>query len=62
MDFMLVFDWVDKEPWVNYYKTKEDLLLAKQIYENLYDWQIKDGSLILSPAVNYSWDEIDQLF
>lgn len=68
MDFMLIYDWMDEDSgyrndtWVEYYKTKEDLLLAKKVNESLFDWRIKNGSLILSPAVSYSWDEIDQLF
>lgn len=68
MEFLLVFDWVDEdtfelyETYVKSYGTKEELLEAKKHYEQLYNWQVGIGRLILSPAIGYSWADIDRLF
>lgn len=68
MEFMLVFDWIDEdtfdlyETYVETYRTKEELLEAKKRYEEQYKWQVGIGRLILSPAISYSWAEIEQLF
>lgn len=68
MEFLLVFDWVDEdtnylyETYVKSYGTKEELFEAKKKYEKEYDWQVGIGRLILSPAIGYSWADLDRLF
>jgi hypothetical protein len=68
MEFMLVFDWIDEDTfdlydtYIETYRTKEELLEAKKHYEEKYKWQIGIGRLILSPAIGYSWADLEQLF
>lgn len=68
MEFLLVFDWVDEdtfdlyETYVKSYDTKEELFEAKKKYEEEYKWQVGIGRLILSPAIGYSWADLDRLF
>ena len=68
MEFLLVWDWIDEytfdlyEQRVESYGTKEELLEAKKKAEEKYIYQIAIGRLILSPAIGYSWADIDRLF
>ena len=68
MEFLLIFDWVDEntfeleENYIRSYGTKEELFEAKKYYEEMYSWQVGIGRLILSPAIGYSWADIDRLF
>jgi len=68
MEFMLIWDWIDEETnvlrkqRVDFFATKEDLLEAKKDAEKEYRYEISVGRLILSPAVGYSWADIDRLF
>ena len=69
MEFLLVWDWVDEEfPELQYeqhvdsFFTKEELLEAKVKAEKEYHYQIAIGRLILSPAIGYSWADLERLF
>lgn len=69
MEFLLVFDWhVNKYSYdgydtrVRFFSTKEELLAAKAKAEKDFDFAIKDGRLILSPAIGYCWADFEQLF
>lgn len=68
MEFLLVWDWIDEEtccPYeqcVDFFATKEDLFAAKKKAEKEYSYQIGIGRLILSPAIGYSWADVDRLF
>ena len=68
MDFLLIWEWIDEDTFalyeqrVEFYGTKEALLETKEKAEEKYKYQIGIGRLILSPAIGYGWDEIDQLF
>ncbi len=68
MEFMLIWDWVDEDTFdlyeqrVESYETKEELLEAKKKAEEKYSYQVGIGRLILSPAIGYSWADIDRLF
>ena len=68
MEFLLTWDWVDEdtnylyEQRVDYFATKEELFEAKKKAEEEYEWQVAIGRLILSPAVGYSWADINRLF
>ena len=68
MEFLLTWDWVDEdthvlyEQAVDYFATKEELFEAKKKAEEEYEWQVAVGRLILSPAVGYSWADINRLF
>ena len=68
MEFILCFDWVDEDTNYLYeqqfecFATKEQLFEAKKKYEKEFNWQIGIGRLILSPAIGYSWADVDRLF
>lgn len=68
MEFMLIWDWVDEDTFdlyeqrVEAYGTKEELLQAKREVEKEYAYQISIGRLILSPAIGYTWADLDRLF
>lgn len=68
MEFLLVWDWVDEndgfcyQQYVDSFRTKEELLKAKAKTEEDFSWQIKIGRLILSPAIGYSWADLERLF
>lgn len=68
MEFILIWDWVDENDGYTYsqnvdsFATKKELLEAKKRYEIEFNWQIKAGRLILSPAIGYSWADLDRLF
>jgi len=68
MDFLLIWEWIDEDTFalyeqrVEFFATKEQLLEAKKEAEETYSYQIGIGRLILSPAIGYSWRDIDQLF
>lgn len=69
MEFMLIWDWIDEndgstlyEQRVDSFATKEELLEAKKTAEEKFSWQVGIGRLILSPAIGYSWADIDRLF
>ncbi len=68
MEFLLVWDWIDEnnfdlyEQHVDFFGTKEELLAAKKEAEKQFKWQIGIGRLILSPAIGYSWADIENLF
>jgi len=68
MEFMLVWDWVDEDTFdlyeqhVDFFDTKEELLAAKKEAEEQFKWQIVIGRLILSPAIGYSWADLERLF
>ena len=68
MEFMLVWEWMDEDTFelyeqrVEFFATKEDLFEAKKKAEKDFKWQIEIGRLILSPAVGYSWADLERLF
>ena len=67
MEFILIWDWVNEnnsiyEQHANFFATKEQLFEAKKKAEEKYNWQIGIGRLILSPAIGYSWANINRLF
>ena len=68
MEFLLVWDWVDEDTFdlyeqrVEAYGTKKELLQAKKEVEKEYAYQISIGRLILSPAIGYSWADVERLF
>jgi hypothetical protein len=68
MEFMLIWEWMDEdtgylyEQRVDFFATKEDLFAAKKKAEKEYPWQIGIGRLLLSPAIGYSWADVDRLF
>ena len=68
MEFLLIWDWVDEndgyeyEQRIDWFATKEELLEAyKKAREEFKAW-VKMGRLILSPAVGYSWADLEMLF
>ena len=68
MEFMLVWEWMDEDTFelyeqrVDFFATKEDLFEAKKKAEKQFKWQVGIGRLILSPAVGYSWADLERLF
>lgn len=68
MEFLLVWDWVDEdEGWtyqqvVDSFATKEELLEAYQKAREHWREMIEIGRLILSPAIGYSWADLERLF
>ena len=68
MEFILILDWVDEdsgylyEQHADFFATKEQLFEAKAKAEKEYSWQVGIGRLILSPAIGYSWADVDRLF
>ena len=68
MEFMMVWDWVDEDNgWlyqqqVDVFDTKEELLEAYKKARAEYKELVNIGRLILSPAIGYSWADIDRLF
>ena len=68
MEFLLIWDWVDEEYGWNYqqlvdtFRTKEELLEAYKKAREEYRKMINIGRLILSPAIGYSWADIEELF
>ena len=68
MEFILIWDWVDEddgflyEQHADFFATKEQLFEAKKKAEKEYSWQVAIGRLILSPAIGYSWADLDRLF
>ena len=68
MEFILIWDWVDEDTgWsyqqdADFFATKEQLFEAKKKAEKEYEYFIQIGRLILSPAIGYSWADIDRLF
>lgn len=68
MEFILIFDWIDEadgslyETYTKSYGTKEELFEAKKYWEKEFSWQTGIGRLILSPAIGYSWADLERLF
>lgn len=68
MEFLLVWDWVDEEFGWNYqqlvdsFATKEELLEAYKKAREEYREMVAIGRLILSPAIGYSWADLERLF
>ena len=68
MEFILIWDWVDEdngflyEQYADSFDTKEQLFEAKKKAEEEYGKQIEIGRLILSPAIGYSWADVERLF
>lgn len=68
MEFLLVLEWIDEDTFdlyeqrVESYGTKEELLEAKKKAEETSSYQVFGTRLILSPAISYSWADIEQLF
>jgi len=67
MEFLLVFDWINEnnpvyDTRVKFYPTKEELLAAKAKAEKNFSNAIREGRLILSPAVGYCWADFERLF
>lgn len=67
MEFLLVWDWIDEhhifiKQHVDFFATKEQLFEAKKAAEANYSLAIARGRLILSPAVGYSWADMQRLF
>ena len=68
MEFMLIWDWVDEDDgWtyqqlVDYFRTKEELLEAYHQALGDHASMVAIGRLILSPAIKYSWADLEQLF
>ena len=68
MEFILVWDWVNEETMelydqhAEFFATKEDLFERKAEVEEIYKYHIGIGRLILSPAVGYSWADMERLF
>lgn len=68
MEFMLIWEWIDEETFelyeqrVEFFATKEELFEAKKAAEEKFKWQVGIGRLMLSPAIGYSWADIEQLF
>ena len=68
MEFILIWDWVDEdcsfiyEQHADFFATKEQLFEAKAKAEEEYRAHILMGRLILSPAIGYSWADVDMLF
>jgi hypothetical protein len=66
--FLLIYDWIDEndgcryEQWVESYNTKEELLAAHEVAREKWAKMVERGRLYLSPAINYTWAEIKQLF
>lgn len=68
MEFILIWDWVDEEFGWNYqqlvdsFRTKEELLEAYHQALGDYASMVAIGRLILSPAIDYSWADLERLF
>ncbi len=68
MEFMLIQEWIDEETFalyeqrVDFFPTKEKLFEAKKKMEKDFAYQIGIGRLVLSPAIGYSWADVDRLF
>lgn len=68
MEFLLVWDWVDEndgyryQQYVDFFDTKEELIEAYKKAKKEYDAHITRGNLYLSPAIGYSWADIERLF
>lgn len=68
MEFMLIQEWIDEETFalyeqrVDFFATKEQLFEAKKKMEKDFAYQIGIGRLILSPAIGYSWADVERLF
>jgi len=63
MKFLLVYDWVNEgTEFRMFFDTKEQLFEAKAEAEKDFAHEIQSNELILSPAIGYSWAEIDQFF
>jgi len=68
MEFILIWDWVDEddgslyEQHADFFATKEQLFEAKAKAEKEFSWQVGIGRLILSPAIGYSWADLERLF
>ena len=68
MEFMLIWEWIDEDTFdlyeqrVDFFATKEELFEAKKRAEEQFKWQIGIGRLMLSPAIGYSWADVDRLF
>ena len=66
-EFLMIFDWPSDTIGMAYvaietYSTKEELLTAYEEAKEVFKDQIEENRLIISPAVNYSWTDIEQLF
>ena len=66
-EFLMIFDWLSDTIGMAFtsietYRTKEELLAAYEEAKEVFKDQIKENRLIISPAVNYSWTDIEQLF
>lgn len=68
MEFLLVWDWINEETFdlceqrVDFFATKEQLFEAKKEAEKKFSFEINIGRLLLSPAIGYSWADVDLLF
>lgn len=68
MEFLLIWDWVDEgdgslyDQQVEFFATKEQLFEAKKKAEETFSYQVEIGRLILSPAIGYSWADVERLF
>lgn len=68
MEFMLIWEWIDEDTFdlyeqrVDFFATKEELFEAKKKAKEQFKWQIGIGRLMLSPAIGYSWADVDRLF
>lgn len=68
MEFMLIWEWIDEETFelyeqrVEFFATKEELFEAKKEAEEKFKWHVGIGRLMLSPAIGYSWADVDRLF
>lgn len=66
--FMLIWKWINEksgelyEQWIDCFNTKQELIEAYHNYRMRYIEQINIGRLILSPAVNCTWSDIEEKF